>query len=418
MEEGARILPSVQEYLERGLALNRWWAEQRYTTQSDSEDFGPPEKDRFPLIRSFNRPNRSYGFYGEVPYRGARMPVMGNVQEMFYDRLPGSLSRDPAQALVMRDQLREFVMKYFMRVSSFRQPETFIDAATPIPPPALARLSWCPTPSLQRIGFGFKQLYVQRAGTRVIEAFPGYDRYSIVDQRTIGAIYDWLLLRVHIFNFNFSFQPFENGPDVVFAQNEQSYLVVHEEFLNHRENPVPGVLGDYGIGYAFIKNPNPGLYAFGPGEFDAAIELINFRVFHDGHITVRMIFIVNRPTGVANFTINPVDWSFELADTLSLGLTSRLWAPARTVLNQLPLKITFDPVLAYIGAANSVSGGAAARDLCISLQELEKVFLIKHFAQHYETILGSLYTWRLVPDWLDEKELQRNYPWVISGISS
>ena len=347
------------------------------------------------------------------------MPIMGNVQEMFYDRLPTSLSRDPAQALVMRDQLREFAMKYFMRVSSFRQPDAFVDAATPTPPPALAALSWCPQSSIARIGFGFTQLFSKRTETGAIEAFPGYDRYAIVDQRTVGRLYEWLLLRVHIFDFNFSFKPFgENGPALVFAENEQSYLVVHEEFLNHRENPAPGVMGDYGIGYAFAKSPTPGSFAYGPGEFDAAIELINFRVFEDGHITVRMVFVVNRPTGVVNFSIDPTDWSFRLADTFSFGLTSRLWAPARTILNQLPLRITVDPVLAYIDAANTLSGGAAARNLCISMQELERVFLLKHFEQHYQTILGSLYTWRLIPDWLDEKNLQLNFPWVISGISS
>ena len=419
LEEGVRVLPTVQEYLERGFALNHWWSQQQYPTQADPQDFGPPESDRFPLIRSFNRPNRSYGFYGKVPFRGAMMPVIGNVQEMFYDRLPASISRDRAQAHVMQDQLREFVMKYFMRVSSFRQPEAFVDAATPVPPPALSRLSWCPQSSVSRVGFGFTQLFGKQAGAGPIQAFPGYDRYSIVDQRTLGVIYDWLLLRVRIFDFNFSFRPFgDNGPELVFGENEQSYLVAHREFVNHRENPAPGVLGDYGIGYAFAKSPTPGPFAFGPGEFDAAIELINFRVFEDGHITVRMVFIANRPTAVVNLTIDPIDWSFRLADAFSFGLTSRLWSPARTILDQLPLKITVDPVLAYINAANTVSGGAAARNLCISMQELERVFLLKHFEQHYETILGSLYTWRLIPDWLDEKNLQQNFRWVISGISS
>jgi hypothetical protein len=405
--------------LERGLALNRWWSEQQYPTQSDPQDLGPPEKDRFPLTRNFNRPNRSYGFYGKVPFRGAMMPVTGNVQEMFYDRLPASISRIPAQTLVMRDQLREFAMKYFMRVSSFRQPEVFVNAATPVPPAALASLSWCPQPSTKRVGFGFTQLFSKRAGTGSVEAFPGYDRHAIVDQRTLGAIYEWLLLRVHIFNFNFGFHPFgENGPALAFAETEQSYLVAHQEFVNHRDNPAPGVLGDYGIGYAFAKSPTPGPFAFGPGEFDAAIELINFRVFEDGHITVRMIFIVNRPTGVYNLNIDPVDWGFRLADALSFGLTSRLWAPAKKILSQLPLRLTVDPVLAYIGAANAISGGAAARTLCISMQELERVFLTKHFEQHYETILGSLYTWRLIPDWLDEKNLQLKFPWVVSGLGS
>jgi hypothetical protein len=51
----------------------------------------------------------------------------------------------------------------------------------------------------------------------------------------------------------------------------------------------------------------------------------------------------------------------------------------------------------------------------VSLEQLEKAFLVQHFKQHYETILGSLATWRRFPDWLDEKNLPT---WVTSGVPS
>ena len=119
LEHDARLLPSVEEYLARGLALKRWWDEVERT--------GGPE-NRFPLERTFNQPTRSFGFYGDAPVGEGFMPVMGNVQEMFYDRTraPVSLGRDSAEW--MWTQIREFVMKYFMRVSSFRLPETYVDA--------------------------------------------------------------------------------------------------------------------------------------------------------------------------------------------------------------------------------------------------------------------------------------------------
>jgi len=79
------------------------------------------------------------------------------------------------------------------------------------------------------------------------------------------------------------------------------------------------------------------------------------------------------------------------------------------------LQFTFDPVLGYVNAANALSGNYAARNLCISLEQLEKNFLVQHFRQHYETVLGSLATWRRFPDWLDEKTLPA---WVISGVGS
>lgn len=397
----------VPEYLAKGLELKRWWTEVE-------QHGGPP--NRFPLERSFNRPTRSFGFYGEAPVGGTTIPVMGNVQEMFYDqtRAPASLGIDSSEW--MAAQLREFVLKYFMRVSSFRQPEAYVGAHQPVPPPALARLSWCPDPTPDRIGFGFSQLYYKPVNNDEVKTFPSYERAAIVDQRDIGKKYDWLALKVRIFDFSFSSRPFgQHGPELVFGANEESYLVVHEEFVNNKERPLPNVLGEYGIGYSFVKSPAPSPFGYGPGEFDAAIELINFRVYATGYISVRMIFIANRPTSVANIDINPIDWSFRLADVFSLGLASRLLAPAKGILDRLPLRFTVDPVVGYISAANVISGNYAANSLCISLEQLEKIFLLKHFQQHYQTVAGSLLTWRQIPDWLDESRLPA---WVVSGVGS
>lgn len=405
--EDALVLQEVPEYLARGLEIKRWWTE--------TERNGGP-KDRFPLIRHFNRPTRSYGFYGHAPVNGTLMPVMGNVQEMFYDqtREPANLRTESTEWTVA--QLREFVLKYFMRVSSFRQPEAFVGGRQPVPPPALARLSWCPDPVAERIGFGFSQLFYKLAGSGGPKQFPSYERHAIVDQREVGKTYEWLLLKVRIFDFSFSASPFgPSGPELVFSANEESYLVVHEEFVTHKERPLPNVLGEYGIGYAFVKKPGSSTLGYGPGEFDAAIELINFRIYESGYIGVKMIFIANRPTAVANVVVDPVSWGFWLADRFSSGIASRIFAPVKGVLDQLPLRFTVDPVLTYVSAANAVSGNYAANVLCISREQLEKVFLLKHFHQHYQTISESLLTWREIPDWLDERKLPT---WVISGIGS
>jgi hypothetical protein len=420
LERDTRVLDNVPLYLARGIDLKRWW------DQVDA--LGGPE-DRFPLERSFNRPTRSYGFYGDAPVGGELMPVMGNVQEMFYDQIKAAPAGAGEGADWIWQQARQFVMKYFMRVSSFRVPETYSDASQPVPPPALARLSWCPDSVVGRVGFGFSQLFHKDFGKNVVEPFPSFDRHAIVDQRDVGRLYEWLLLKVRIFDFAFGLRPFGSaGPELTFELNEESYLVVHDDFVNFREGEAlaavnaelagqgkPKVLGEYGIGYAFVKTPVAGLFAYGPGAFDAAIELINFRIYETGYISVRMIFISNRPTKVMNFVIDPVDWSFRLADVFSFGLASRALAPVRDVFRSLPLRVTVDPVNAYVDAANLISNGDAARTLCISRETLEKLFLVQHFRQHYQTVLGSLETWRFVGNWLDEKQLP---PWIISGISS
>ena len=403
----AEILSRVPEYLARGLALRRWWAE--------VERNGGPQ-DTFRLDRSFNRATRSFGFFAEAPVNGVMMPVMGNVQEMFYDqnRAPASLGIDSAQW--MAKELREYVLRYFMRTSSFRQPEAYVDFSQPLPPPALERLSWCPAPRASQIGFGFTQLFYKPVGSDEIRAFPTYAQNAIVDQRDLGAIYEWIVLKVRIFDFNFRTRPFgAHGPELVFGLNEESYLVAHQEFINDKSDPVPNALGDYGFGYAFIKSPERSAFGYGPGEFEAAIELINFRVHKSGYICVRMIFIANRPTSVTNLTIDPINWTIRLADSFSFGLAAPVLAPARRFFDLLPLRFNMDPVVGYINLLNGGTGGYAGQTLCITMEELERLFLVQHFQQHYQTVLGSLATWRRFPDWLDEKALP---PWVISGVGS
>jgi hypothetical protein len=418
------VLPTVPEYLARGLALRRWWAE--------VESKGGPE-NTFDIERSFNRPTRSFGFFGEAPVHGRMMPVLGNVQEMFYDNMRTPVGQEHSGQLTLA-QMREFVMKYLMRTTSFRQTEAYSDASSPVPPPAWAGLSWCPRPVPSQTGFGFSQLFNKPAGSDVIHTFPSYEQRSIVDQRLIGPVFDWIVLKVRIFDFKFKSQPFgEHGPELVFGENEESYLVVHEEFINRRDysesSPAPvssptaigeqGVgkfrpIGDYGIGYAFIKNPIQSVFGFGPGEFDAAIQLINFRIYESGYISVRMVFIANRLQSIINVRVDPVDWGFKMADAFSFGLASRIFSPFRSLLAQVPLQLNLDPVSAYIDLANRFTGGDAARSLCISKETIERLSLLIHFQQHYQTILSTLSTWRQF-NWLDPRSLPS---WVVSGVGS
>src|SRR5215467_5665148 len=176
LEPDAQVLPSVPEFLSRGLALTRWWR--------DVERNGGPER-KFTLERSFNRATRSFGFYGEAPVNGRVMPVMGNVQEMFYDQTRAPLSLGKESAEWMAAQMREYVLRYFMRTSSFRQPEAYVDFSQPLPPPALARLSWCPTPKASQVGFGFTQLFYKPVDSSQVRPFPSYEHAMIVDQRDV-----------------------------------------------------------------------------------------------------------------------------------------------------------------------------------------------------------------------------------------
>ena len=130
-----------------------------------------------------------------------------------------------------------------------------------------------------------------------------------------------------------------------------------------------------------------------------------------------MVFVANRPERIMNVSLNPVSWSFTIANLMTFGLSSHFLAPLQGVLEQLPLKgSNVDPVYAFIRLANALSDGQAAKQLCLSTTELDKQFLVKHFQQHYQTIAGALHTWRQIPDWLvGDDQLPQ---WVVEGVSS
>lgn len=401
------VIETVEVFLRDGLALKQWW------TRADATN---SYAQRFPLDREFNRPAGAYGFFDQVQLETGPLPIMGNVQDMFYDQPKSPAASRAATAEWMRDQIREFVLHYFMRVSAFREPEAFVPEPLMAPPAYLQRFSWCPQEDILRRGFGFRQVYYKLKATGEIGKFPTRERPAIIDLREIGSKYEWIVLRVRIFDFNFTFKPFgPGGPAVVVPLNEHSNLIMSSEFIEDEQNPEPGLLGRYGLGYAFVRELTPSLTAYGPGEFRAAIETFRFDVLESGEIRVRMVFVADRPQRVANIPIDPVNWSFSLADLFSFGLASRLFSPVKNVLDRLPTNVTtIDPVFPSISLVNALTGNRAAETLCISRETLEVEFLVKHFMQHYETLVGSLLTWRQVRDWLDSAAIPE---WVVAGRS-
>lgn len=403
------VLASADTYLQRGLDLKRWW-DRTFAANGFAE--------RFPLGVSAGRQEESFGFFDTAPVGGRDMPVMGNYQSFFYDQPKSPVADKDRAAQWMRDQLREFVLRYFMRISHFRLPEEAVPDEDRTQAPVLLRpLSWCPEESPTQIGFGFSQLYYKESGGGRIGGFPDADRYAIVDLRRIGPDFEWILPYVRIFDFKFTLQPFGPGtPSLDIPLEEGSYLVMNRDFVIHEEEPAPGVLGRYGFGYSFVKNPRPGLLGYGPGEFDAAIEIIRFTVDRAGRIRSEAIFVANRPTRVANLPLNPLEWGYQAASLLTLGTSRYVLAPFRQAWQLVPGSgLSIDPVQIGIGAVNLLTAGLARQELCVSLETLEREFLVIHFQQHYQTLVGSLQTWRQIPDWLAPGD--QLPPWVVQGTS-
>jgi hypothetical protein len=392
------ILERVDRSLADGLALKRWW---------EQTEAGDGYAERFELVRTSNPSDTSYGFFDRAPLADRTVPVMGVVEDLLYDQ-----PKQSPRARV-RDEFREFILRYFLRISDYRLPQVYRENERPPRPANRSSLSWCPRREAGRGGFGYSQHYYKLRGSGRVGKFPAGLEYTIVDLREIGEKYEWIVVKVRIFDFNLTFR-LPGQAQLLVPLDEETYLVLSREFILDEGDPAPGVAGQYGFGYAFIRNPTTGALAYGPGQFDAAVKLINFQVLGGGETRVRMAFVVNRPGQILNLSVDPIAWSFRLANVMSLGLTSNLFAPFSDGPERSPVRLNgFDPVSAYISLANALTGGLAREELCISREQLERGFLIQHFMQHYQMIVGSLMTWRQIPDWLDRAALPR---WVVTGV--
>jgi hypothetical protein len=337
-EADRQIVAQVEPTLARALELRRWW---------QLHDRHRAYRDAFELVRSFNDAETSFGFFDDARIGDRAVPVMGTVEELAYDQPKKS------HATAVRREFREFVLRYFLRVSDFREPAAAFDD----------------TP--RRIGFGYSQHYYKLRRSGAIGKFDSRDAFAIVDLRDLFTKYEWIVLKVSIFDFNFTIGPLtETGPSVTFPLTEQSYLVITRDFVLDRTSA--GVSGAYGFGYAFLKDVEPkGLLAYGPGHFDVAFESVTFQVRSNGEMRAQLVFVANRPTRLLNVPLDPLDWGLWIADAIAVRRPWTEW--------------------------------------------LDRRMLLQHFQQHYAMVTGSLLTWRHVPDWLNTRTLPA---WVRTGISA
>ncbi len=394
-DEDRKIVQHADQTMLDGADLLKWW---------EGKDRTGDFAERFDVVREFSAGNHSYSFFDTAPVASAGVPVMGIVQEMFYDRPKA------AAGGAVRDQLREFVMRYFLRTSHVRQPDAVPEGGRGPRSTVENMISWLPDEGERRAGMRYQQLYYKLRESGRIGKFSREERRAIVDLREMGTTYDWVVLKVDIFNFNLAFAPFgADAPQMQMPLKESAYLILGPPFIRNTDAPEPGVAARYGLCYAFmpcVPPDGPPVVAYGPGHFAAAIQTFDFTLKTDGEIRVLAAFVVSRPGKIAAIDIAPVDWGFGLADKVTFGTASKVLSPLKAMADRLPLRVNdVDPIGSFIWAANAMTGGMAGRRLGISKLSLEKRMLLQHFFQHYEMLNTSLLAWRLVPDWTDHENL-------------
>jgi len=407
----AELLGEVEGALARGRQLHRWW---RATEAADAY------RERFEVVRTFNRPDRGFAFFDQAPVDGAEVPVMGDVEDLFFDR-PKAPPGDPAAtAEWTRRQVRRFALRYFLRVSDTRRPAAHTLYRPPTLAPVFQPLSWCPDDVPEREGFGYRQLYYKRAADGAVGEFPQAQRHRIVDLRELGETWEWLLLRVSLFAFDLTVQPFGPGtPEMKIPLDEEQYVVLADDFVVDQDHPEEGVLGRYGFGYATLRTPgDEGLLAYGPGLFAVGFQTFTFEVLTSGEVRLHLAFTVNRPERLLNLSLDPLRWGRTAGRMLGLPWPGTTAAGARREAGDTAARrggLGFDPLLTAVRTLGFLTDGQAARDFCISRQQLERDMLVQHFAQNYRLITNALLTWRQIPSWLDDAALPR---WVVDGRSA
>ncbi|MCA1636427.1 MAG: hypothetical protein LC802_22735, partial [Acidobacteria bacterium] len=363
------ILADVERAVSQGRALKQWW---EWTEAAGGY------AERFELVREPDPQENSFGFFDSVNLDGSPLAVMGTVDDLLYDQP----KTEPNERLC--EEFREFILRYFMRVSSYRRPAAFVAPGQTLHGdvrPLLQPLSWCPESAQSQVGFGYSQCYYKLQGPGLVGKFSRRDEYAIVDLREIGRKYEWVVVKVRIFDFNMTFSPFgSDNMTLLFPRDEEIYLVISRDFITDENKPAPGLMGRYGFGYAFLNyREDRNMIARSQGVFGTGFQLINFSLDEEGRARVRLVLVVNRPDNIVSVDIDPVGWGFRLADIFSFGMLTRFLSPARDLVGRFAPKVTgFDPLAAYLSFARVVSGGLTTERLCMTRETLDKEILVQH----------------------------------------
>lgn len=381
------VLDDLAASLSDGLQIHRWWR------KADAADH---YADKYALMRQPDGPGANFGFYDQVPLTRGLLPVAGVVQDMFYDRPKARKGSEKRAALWMRDQVRAFVLRHFLRICSRRARQIYAPAGT----------DRDQTP--QRTGFGYRQFLYKEKATGCHGRFPPEERYRMIDLSEIGTRYEWVLGNVQIFDFGLTMKVGGfGGLELYIPVHEDVYVVFHEDLCVHRDDPSPGVLGEYGYGYTFIANPRlDGIWAYGPEKLVSAFEMIHFRVLDSGEVWVKMAFCANLPQRILVRESSVARLLLQAADRVTAGAASRLGDPLLRAYDRSAFSaFQPDPTFLSIDLANLATLGLAGSELAITRRRLITNIMGAHFLMLYDFILQTLPAFKRVSDWGDEGAL-------------
>jgi len=407
------VLDHVPQAYEDGLELKAWW-ERKAATDSFA--------DKFDLVRETNIPAHDYGFLDTARIAGNDVKVFGDVQEQFFDQPKEKMPADWSA------QLREFVLRYFLHISSSHQIEPVPQRTGAASHPPFSFLSACLKDRHDRGGIGFYQLAYKKKDGGKVGWFSQARQGDFVDVTEIGTKYDWVLAKARLYQFSLTIYPAGQFFPFTFADPyEHVYVLFMPEFVVDEPkvggkrtvvDPETGkelkVVAEYGFGFSLVQNLSS--YApitIGPQIFDLGMQFFRFRLLEDGRISSKMVFSANQLTYLFKLNVNPFVWPLRAAEALSLRLAPNLTKPLQGLIDALPLSdVSVDLVFDSVRALDVLTLGEAAKRYCISIEQIQKDVLIKHDMVFYNMIADTLRIWRQVRDWTDAASIPA---WVKYG---
>jgi len=420
-EHDLKLLGRVRSALDFGLEAKEWWHSETGPACEPALEHDPVGEllrmkvfdKAFRLMRrSGDSDGRdfSYGFYHRAPIGDSKTkPLVGLVQQMFFDQ-PKAAPESKALEK-WRDNLREFVLRYLMRVSVWGRPREAFDQGQRTKAPWLRPVSMCPERVDDRTGFSYSQIYFKRSDGTVGKTREP-DQRSVIDLRQLGsdADYHWIVMRLGMEDFKMPFRPpsLIEVPYVILPMAQTNHVVVNPDLVILDEDPAEeGIVARYGFGNTLLRDPTVGgPLSYGPAKFDGGYSQTDFSLLEDGSIIARVIFLVERPEQTFNLPLNPLDWGLSAAEGLTPKAFKGLMRPLRELAGNMPFARGFDPFLTFSRIANTVTAGQAEKQLCISREQVEKMMMIESFSVQHDMLLGAQHRWRRVRDWtVEETEL-------------
>lgn len=200
------------------------------------------------LHRPFRLANRAEGYFGEAAINGAQTSVMGCRQTVSF----GARQRAEACDVV------EFMTSEFLRAARWSGPKGQLGGFTVTP-----------------------ELGKDQAGTVARFSQPTFEWTSL------GADWDWVLLRIELHDFVMRFGPLERRiPQAALVAPSSAFF----EIVN-RPAGRPDLELSVTIGYPFVRfAPYRNVFGFGPGKFTTAIKVFTMHLRHDGQVEMDMNF--------------------------------------------------------------------------------------------------------------------------------